>query len=98
MNKPSWLKDAIATPRGFVNKSGELLKARRMTQAQIDEFNGAKAAPAPAPHVEEVVEVAAVEEAVDLSKKTKSELIDMATEAGIDTEGLTKAQLVEALS
>lgn len=96
MNKPSWLKDAIATPRGFVNKSGELLKARRMTQAQIDEFNGAKAAPAP--HVEEVVEVAAVEEAVDLSKKTKSELIDMATEAGIDTEGLTKAQLVEALS
>lgn len=96
MNKPSWLKDAIATPRGFVNKSGELLKARRMTQAQIDEFNGAKAAPTP--HVEEVVEVAAVEEAVDLSKKTKSELIDMATEAGIDTEGLTKAQLVEALS
>lgn len=55
MNKPSWLKDAIATPRGFVSKSGELLKARRMTQAMIDEFNGAKAVEeAPAPQVEEV--------------------------------------------
>ena len=57
MNKPSWLKDAIATPRGFVSKSGELLKARRMTQAMIDEFNGAKAVEAaPAPQVEEEVE------------------------------------------
>lgn len=55
MSKPSWLKDAIATPRGFVSKSGELLKARRMTQAMIDEFNGTKTAKAaPAPQVEEV--------------------------------------------
>jgi len=58
MSKPSWLKDAIATPRGFVSKSGELLKARRMTQAMIDEFNGTKTAKAaPAPQVEEAEEV-----------------------------------------
>lgn len=42
MNKPSWLKDAIATPKGFVGKSGELLKSVRLTQSQIDEFNNTK--------------------------------------------------------
>ena len=39
MAVPGWLKDAIATPRGFISKKGELLKAQRMTAQQCDEFN-----------------------------------------------------------
>ncbi len=42
MAVPNWLKDATATPRGFIGKSGELLKAQRMTAAQCDEFNNRK--------------------------------------------------------
>ena len=42
MNVPTWLRNAIATPRGFIGKNGELLKAQRMTAAQCDEFNNRK--------------------------------------------------------
>ena len=42
MNVPGWLRDAIATPRGFISKKGELLKAVRMTAAQCDEHNNRK--------------------------------------------------------
>lgn len=42
MAVPGWLKDAIATPRGFISKKGELLKAQRMTAQQCDEFNNRK--------------------------------------------------------
>jgi hypothetical protein len=42
MNVPTWLKDATATPRGFIGKNGELLKAQRMTAQQCDEFNNRK--------------------------------------------------------
>jgi hypothetical protein len=42
MNVPGWLKDAIATPRGFISKKGELLKAVRMTAKQCDDFNNRK--------------------------------------------------------
>jgi hypothetical protein len=42
MAVPNWLKDATATPRGFIGKNGELLKAQRMTAAQCDEFNNRK--------------------------------------------------------
>ena len=42
MNVPGWLKDAIATPRGFISTKGELLKAVRMTAKQCDDFNNRK--------------------------------------------------------
>jgi hypothetical protein len=42
MAVPNWLKDATATPRGFIGKNGELLKAQRMTAAQCDEYNNRK--------------------------------------------------------
>lgn len=42
MAVPGWLKDAIATPRGFVGKNGELLKAQRMTATECDDWNHKK--------------------------------------------------------
>lgn len=109
MNVPGWLKDAIATPRGFISKKGELLKAQRMTAAQCDEFNNRKKAepkvinldlstPVPTVSVEPQVEV--VEEApvdVNYSKMTKKELVQIADDRGIDTKGMTKNQVLASL-
>jgi len=52
-------KGAIPTLRGWINpKTGELLKAQRITQEQLDEYNGVQmiAEPAPAVHEEIIVE------------------------------------------
>jgi hypothetical protein len=49
-------KNAIPTPRGWVSPKGELLKSQRITQEQIDEWNGV-VAPEPEPVVEETVEL-----------------------------------------
>jgi hypothetical protein len=49
-------KNAIPTPRGWVSPKGELLKSQRITQEQIDEWNGV-VAPEPKPVVEETVEL-----------------------------------------
>ena len=44
------MKNAKATTKGWVNpKTGELLKAAKMTQEKADELNGVKPEPAPAP-------------------------------------------------
>jgi hypothetical protein len=61
------MKNAKATVKGWVNpKTGELLKAQKMTQEKADELNGVKPEPAPAlkpkrtrkPKAEPVVEAA----------------------------------------
>jgi len=48
------MKNAIATTRGWVHpKTGELLKAQKMTQEKADKLNGVKPEPVkPAPIVE----------------------------------------------
>mgnify|MGYP001462685687 CR=1 FL=1 len=52
------MKNAKATVKGWVNpKTGELLKAQKMTQEQADELNGVAVAPEPEPVVEETVEL-----------------------------------------
>jgi hypothetical protein len=43
-------------------------------------------------------EVEVVEDEVDLSSMTKAELVKVAKELDIDTKGLTKAKILEALS
>lgn len=72
-------KNAIPTLKGWVSPKGELLKAQRITQKQIDEWYGKEE---PAPVIEQVadvvyggetVEVAEVkEEEVDTEEKTES--------------------------
>jgi len=39
MALPEWMNDVIATPRGFINKDGKLVKPQRMTAEQCDKFN-----------------------------------------------------------
>ena len=49
-------KGAIPTLRGWINpKTGELLKAQRITQEQLDEYNGVQMIAEPAPIVEQEV-------------------------------------------
>jgi hypothetical protein len=107
MAVPGWLKDAIATPRGFISKKGELLKAQRMTAQQCDEFNNRKKEEpktikldlsTPVPTIASEPEVEVVEDEVDLSSMTKAELVKVAKDRDIDTKGLTKAKILEALS
>ena len=84
MKKPSYLKDAIAKLDGYYTARGEKLKNVKLSQEQVDEWNGVakKAAPAPAPVVEEVVveeEAPVVEEAPKPKrsyKKKKSSMMD----------------------
>jgi hypothetical protein len=108
MAVPGWLKDAIATPRGFISKKGELLKAQRMTAQQCDEFNHRDkpepktitldlSTPVPTVASEPVVEVVEVKEEVDLKSMTKAQLVEIAKERGIDTNGLSKTKVLEAL-
>ena len=76
IKKSGWLKNGTATSQGIVDKKGKLLKSRKMTQEEIDTFNGVKkAAPAPKPVVEEpapVVEVEEVEAPKKVARKKKS--------------------------
>ena len=55
---PSWAKNAVPTPNGWQEpRTGELLKSQRLTQEDIDVYNGVEVnAPAPTPaHVPEPV-------------------------------------------
>ena len=68
MKKAGWLKDGIATSRGIVTVHGEMLKRRKMSEAQINEWNGFEkktVAPKPAP----VIEEPAAEEPAEEEKK-----------------------------
>lgn len=47
-------KGAIPTHRGWINpRTGELLKSQRITQEQLDEYNGVQMLVEPAPAIEE---------------------------------------------
>jgi hypothetical protein len=91
MNVPAWLKNAIATPRGFIGKNGELLKAQRMTAAQCDEFNNRKKEE-PAPKVIKLdistpVPTVSVEPEVEIIEEPKVEVEVESTDTRVDTHG-----------
>ena len=65
-------KNAYPTNRGWVHeKTGELLKAQKITDAQIQEWIGVPPAPEPAPVVEEPVEEVVVEETPVLTRRRR---------------------------
>jgi len=59
-------KNAIPTLKGWVSPKGELLKAQRITQAQIDEWYGKEE---PAPVMEQVADVVYGGETVEVEKE-----------------------------
>jgi hypothetical protein len=113
-NVPGWLKDAIATPRGFIGKKGELLKAQRMTAQECDEFNNRVreepktitldiSTPVPTVSVEPTVEI--VEEEVEEEKETLDAMVDThgeieitVTGADKDGDGVLDAEELKALT
>ena len=79
MKKAGWLKKGIATPNGIVTPAGEVLKRRRMTLEQINEWNNTA--------VEVVADVAPAEpEDVDLDSMTKVELEELGRDHGIELD------------
>ena len=74
IEKKGWLKEAEARTNGFFIK-GKKVKGVTLTQAEVDAWNGVKAAPAPEPVVEEVVveeEVVVTEEPVEEAPAPKT--------------------------
>lgn len=77
IEKKGWLKEAEARTNGFFIK-GKKVKGAKLTQAEVDAWNGTakKATPAPEPAVEEVVveeeEVVVAEEPVEEAPAPKT--------------------------
>ena len=105
---PSWAKNAIPTSVGWKDpRSGELLKATRLSQSDIDEYLGVSAPkptpappPPPAPEPVEVEEdvVEEDDEAGDLEDMTKVELEQLGRKYGVELDRrLNKATLVEQM-
>lgn len=107
---PAWCKDAIPTPRGWVNpKTKELLKAQKFSESQINEFFGHEevtviATPVPifeAPTTAEEFVAEHAEETVelDLESMSKVELEELGREYGIELDRRhNKEVLIEQLN
>lgn len=84
VKKPGFLKDAIATEKGYVSPKGELLKAAKLSPEAIAEWNGTccqKENP--------IVETIEFEEVIEdasktLDELTKAELVEYATAKDIE--------------
>jgi hypothetical protein len=99
---PNWCKNAVPTPRGWVDpRTGELYVAKKISQSEVDDFHGVSVAPV----VEQVVYEAPqmLHEAPvgnkSLDKMTKVELVALAEQMGVEVAPKdTKSVLVEKLS
>lgn len=101
---PNWAKDATPTTKGWV-KNGELLVARKLSEADIAEYLGEgipAAKPAmlresPVTEVEFVEEVMETEEVL-MEDMTKRELEEMGRDHGIELDRRkTKDDLIDEL-
>jgi len=88
MKKAGWLKDGIATPRGIVTAHGEMLKRRKMSEAQINEWNG----------FEKKTVASKPEPKLNLESMTKDELEALGREHDIELDKREKkASLIDVL-
>ena len=93
LTPPSFAKDAVATTSGWRHpKTNELLKAQKMTEAQIAEYNGATTEPVTLTEAPTTASEFADEhmedddEDVDLSDMTKIELEAIGREHGVELD------------
>ena len=66
VTKPGWLKDSVAKVDGYYSPKGELLKSSKLSQEQVDAWNGVKKKKRKAkkkPAVEQIEQV--IEESVE---------------------------------
>lgn len=90
MKKAGWLKDGIATPRGIVTSHGEMLKRRKMSEAQINEWNGFK--------TKTVTPKAPKKAETDLESMTKDQLEALGREHDIELDKREKkTSLIDVL-
>ena len=69
-------KNAIPTLKGWVSPKGELLKVQKITQEQIDEWNGITVeSPAPVVEVVETVVEAQDEESTEVETEVVEETV-----------------------
>lgn len=95
-------KNATPTPRGWINpKTGELLKAQKLTDAQIAEWHGVPVEqPAPAPVEEEwAAEDLNQDGTIDeLESMTKVQLEELGREHGVELDRRkTRSKLVDQM-
>lgn len=96
---PNYQKDAIPTPRGWTHpRTGELLKAQKLSQQQIDEYCGEVITTAPvtlteSPTTEE--EFAAEHIEVEIEEITEEEYDEDEDWSQEELSAMTKAELVE---
>ena len=110
---PAWVEKTGAAPtlRGW-EVNGELIKASKHTQAQLDEYWGVSSEPEPTPEPtpEPIMPAPEVDapaddmyiddvEIVDLSKMTKAQLIEFAESAGVEVDPKdTKAMIIDTIN
>lgn len=100
---PSWSKNAVPTPQGWRDpRTNELLKAQKLSEAQINEYLGVEEVKQPvveeAPQPEPVQLNEAPSNNTPLDKMTKVELEALGREHGVELDRRkAKADLVEEL-
>jgi len=84
LTPPSFAKDAVATTSGWRHpKTNELLKAQKMTEAQIAEYNGATTEPVTLTEAPTTASEFADEHLEDM---TKIELEEIGREHGVELD------------
>ena len=83
-----YLDNAKATTRGWVSPKGELLKAQKMSQAEVDAHNGVK--PTPAPKAAPKIDVSAAMEEAEMENE-----IQQLNEAPVNGKSLDEMNKVE---
>ena len=76
MKKPSYLKDAIATADGYISAKGEMLKRRKMTQDEMDAWNGVEKKKKKKNKKPAVVEVAETVEVTETETESEEPAVD----------------------
>ena len=84
VTKRGWLKNSIATNRGYESVRGELLKASRLTQEQINEWNSVVVTEEVVVSILEIPTPTEPVEEIYLKTMTKAELIEIAERHGLE--------------
>jgi len=101
---PNWCQGAVPSLRGWESPDGELLVARKHSQAEIDEYNGIPVMPQPKPVVEKSEPAAELlNEApmnnLPLHEMTKSQLLALGEQFHIELKpSWTKGKILEQLN